>query len=80
MDEPPKVIRARIEVHVNRPKSSWQQDRVIHHLGEMYSSGIPDRCSKKQLLRELAKRDPDLEKLDRKTLRRAIEQYNSSRH
>jgi hypothetical protein len=67
------MIRAlKVEVHVGRPKSSWQQQRVISYLAEMYPTGVPDDVPRKRLLAELGKRDPALKRLDWKTLRRAI--------
>jgi hypothetical protein len=59
----------------NRRGSSSEVMRYLH---ELYPNGVPDRRPRKRLLSELAKRDPALERLDWKTLRRAIEQYDSS--
>jgi hypothetical protein len=81
-DEPPKMIRGWIELEVDRvsrPKSSWQQLRVISHLAQMYPNGVPADVQRKWLLRELGRRDPALARLDLKTLRRAIRTYNASR-
>ena len=66
----PVVKALKVEFHVSRPKSSWQQQRVIKHLKEMYPDG--NFPSPKRLLAKLAKRDPNLKSLDWKTLRQAI--------
>jgi hypothetical protein len=50
---------------------TWQQERVIKHLREMYPDGRLLRP--KWLLARLAKRDPKLKSLDWKTLRRAMD-------
>jgi hypothetical protein len=65
------TFNSSISISVGRPKSSWQQLRVIEHLKEMYPNGNLPRS--KRLLAELGKRDPELKSLDWKTLRRAIE-------
>jgi hypothetical protein len=76
---PPKVVWAsKVEIQVSRPKSSWQQLRVISYLAETYPSGVPDDVPRKLLLRELGRRDPALARLDWKTLRRAIKAHNAS--
>jgi hypothetical protein len=72
------IIRAvKVEFHTHRPKSSWQQERVIRRLAEIFPTGVPDQCLRKWLLAALIRRDPDLERLNWKTLQRAIKQHNS---
>ena len=68
-----------LSIKAGRPKSSWQQQRVITHLAEMYPNGVPADVQRKWLLRELGRRDPALARLDLKTLRRAICTYTASR-
>ena len=39
----PPTINATISISVARPKSTWQQLRVMRYLREMYPNGVPDR-------------------------------------
>jgi hypothetical protein len=71
------MFKASITIETSRPKSSWQQQRVISYLAEMYPNGVPAEVQRKQLLRDLGQRDPDLAQVDLKTLRRAIKTHNS---
>jgi hypothetical protein len=68
---------AEVWLEVGRPKASWQQQRVIGHLRQMYPNGVPADIPRKQLLRQLGQREPALAKADLKTLRRAIKTHNS---
>lgn len=53
---------------------------IIKYLAEMFPScRVPDHCVRKDLLAELRKRYRVLRSLDHKTLRRAINRYNSDR-
>jgi hypothetical protein len=75
---PDPVFHTTVTITASRPKSSWQQERVIKHLKEMYPDGFPAKYSPGRLLAALAKRDPQLKWLDRKTLRRALAQVAKS--
>jgi hypothetical protein len=46
----------------------------------MFRNGVPDpaHCRRKALRADLLKRDPDLDPLDLKTLKHAIDKYNLS--
>jgi len=57
-----------------------KQPLIIRHLAEMFPNGIPDpaHCRRKALRADLLKRDPDLDPLDLKTLKHAIDKYNLS--
>src|SRR5262245_57280252 len=74
---PPGVFVPEVWIEVGRPKSSWQQQRIISHLAEMYPGGVPADIPRKQLLRELGQREPALAQADLKTLRRAINAYHA---
>jgi hypothetical protein len=71
---PGPVFHPTVTIIAGRPKSSWQQQRVIKHLKEMYPDGLPAKHRPGELRAALGKRDPDLKKLDWKTLQRAIAQ------
>jgi len=73
-----RMYKASVTIEVSRPKSSWQQQRVISYLAKMYPNGVPDECPRKQLLRDLGKRDPAFARLDWKTLQRAIKARKAS--
>jgi hypothetical protein len=57
-----------------------KQPLIIKYLAEMYPLGVPApaHCPRKDLLNKLIKRDPNLASLGHKTLKRAIDKYNSS--
>src|SRR5262245_7507869 len=74
----PDAFQVEAWLEVGRPKSSWQQQRVISYLAKMYPNSVPDECPRKQLLRDLGKGDPALARLDWKTLQRAIKAHKAS--
>jgi hypothetical protein len=76
-DDPVSPVATVFKFTAGRPKSSWQQQRVIKHLREMYPDGRLPRP--KLLLARLAKRDPKLKSLDWKTLRRALDAIRRGR-
>jgi len=40
-----RMYKASVTIEVSRPKSSWQQQRVISYLAKMYPNGVPDECA-----------------------------------
>src|SRR5262249_55598272 len=75
---PPGVFVPEVWIEVGRPKSSWQQQRIISHLAQMYPTGAPSDVGPKRLWGEWGQREPGLERADLKTLRRATRTQNAT--
>jgi hypothetical protein len=75
----PDVLDVDLRRWLNPPKQGLgKQPLIMEHLAKMFPDcRVPDHCQRKGLLAELGKRDPVLKSLDHKTLKRAIDRYNS---